>query len=74
MPNQAPKLEDHPLSSAAAYSMYSQLPAIAGGCTSICNLRTCSTVMKTWASYTEHRYIFVYNFRIHNDEKGKTGT
>jgi hypothetical protein len=40
-----PKLEDHPLLSAAAYSMYSQPPSIIGGPPSICSLRIRHTVV-----------------------------
>jgi hypothetical protein len=40
-PCPTPKLEDHPCRlSTTAYSMYSQLPSISGGRSSICNLRT----------------------------------
>jgi hypothetical protein len=52
-PRPTPKLEDHPLSaSVAVYSMYSQLPSIAGGHSSIRDPRTRHSVVtgahQTW--------------------------
>jgi hypothetical protein len=44
-PRPTPKLEDYSLFSAAAYSIYSQLPSIAGGRYSIHNPRTCHAMV-----------------------------
>jgi hypothetical protein len=59
-PRPTPKLEDHPLSaSATAYTMYSQLPSISGGRSSIHNLRTrhavvTGTHLSWWQGPTYH--------------------
>jgi hypothetical protein len=43
--------------SAAAHSIYLQLPSIAGGCPYICNLRTSHAAMKRGPTYHGHMLI-----------------
>jgi hypothetical protein len=62
-------LEDTPCRlSAAAYSMYSQLTSIAGGCPSIRDPRTRHAVMtgthQTWTLYL-YVYLYIYLFHVH---------
>jgi hypothetical protein len=44
-PRPTSKLEDHPLLAAREYLVYSQLPSITGGHSSMCNLRTCHAMV-----------------------------
>jgi hypothetical protein len=56
-PGPVPKLEDDPFRpSATAYSMYSQLPSISGGRSSIRNLRTRHAVV-TGTHLTRFSYL-----------------
>jgi hypothetical protein len=64
-PRPAPKLEDTTPCrlSVTTYSIYSQLPSIFGGCSSIHNLKTCHAVVT--GTHLSRPCIYIYEILVH---------